>query len=314
MEIKLKHFIDKELNNPLILIGAGQTMHEFKYNQFRGAKMGVGTSILRLEDKFEFDYFVSANNEFPVPEIPLHLNFMNKFHNMTWFMSDTACYDGVWNKSDEFLSKNLNLPYCFFDERHFNGKSCEPRKKCCELIKKGNETNNIYDLLRNKIEMNIKFEKVNCTVAEHGLALAIFTGANPIFIQGIDLPLKQYQAHKEGTTYLGYNSIKANQILNLTNKILRKKLFFFYLKNLNFKPYVKELFYKIKVLFKSTSRFGYEDFDKSLKIFENLSLLAQKNNQKIYVLSKNSNLLKLKYFEYINPNLITKKYPNFFRN
>ena len=39
MEIKLKHFIDKELNNPLILIGAGQTMHEFKYNQFRGAKM-----------------------------------------------------------------------------------------------------------------------------------------------------------------------------------------------------------------------------------------------------------------------------------
>ena len=47
--------------------------------------MGVGTTILRLENEFKLDYFVSSNNEFPVPEIDKHLIFMNQFENMLVF-------------------------------------------------------------------------------------------------------------------------------------------------------------------------------------------------------------------------------------
>ncbi len=313
MEKKIKYFFNKEINKPLVLVGAGPTMHEFNYANFSGKKLGIGTSILRLENKFKFDYFVSANNEFPVPEISLHLNYINKFKNMVWFMSDTACYDGIWTKSEKFLKENLQIDYCFFDERHFNQKKCKPERKCCDLIKFGEDNNNIYDLLKNKIDYKINFDQVDCTVAEHGLAISILIGANPIFIQGVDLPKKNYQAHKKGVRYEGYNSKYADDILNYTNKIVRKKLFKYYFKNFNFIPYLKELAKKFNYFTKRSSRFFTEDYEKSIQRFENLSLMAKKNNQKIYVLSKNSNLLNLKNFEYINSKEIMIKFPKFFK-
>ena len=312
MEKKLNYFFNIEKNNPLILVGAGPSMHHFDYKKFKGRKMGVGTTILRLENRFKLDYFVSSNNEFPVPEIDKHLIFMNQFENMIWFFSDTACYDGIWTKSDEFLKNNLKLNYCFFDERHFNKKKCDPVKKCCNLINYKEETNNIYDLLAKKFETKIDLNYVNCTVAEHGLAIAILTGANPIFIQGIDLPKTNYQAHKKGLVYHGFNSSTADEMLNYTNKIIRKKLFKHYLKNFNIFPYLHELMNKINFKIKKKSRFSLDDLGESYKRFEYLSTLAKKNDQRIFVLSENSSLLDLQNFEYLNPDDVYRNYSNFF--
>ena len=71
-------------------------------------------------------------------------------------------------------------------------------------------------------------------------------GFKTILIQGVDLPEENYEGKVTGKTYYGAKNEKADKFEDeQINKIIKKKYFFYYIKNLNFKPYLKSFYSKL---------------------------------------------------------------------
>jgi hypothetical protein len=312
MEILLEELFDKHKNKPCVVFGGSQTMMDFDYQKFNGIIISVGSSILRVENKFKVNYIVSSNNEFPVPEIPFHLNFLNKFKkNTTWVMSDTACYNKLFKEDKHIWKKKLKINYVKYDDRHFNQKPCNPKKPCCEYINLYKQRKTLYETLYSKYEQKNPIKYTGTTVAEAGLCLAIILGCNPIFMQGIDIPKTNYHGKQIGKYYYGHQSKYADKILDKTTLYLRKKFLYYYLKKLDFMPYIKRLFQRLKIGNKY-SFFSLTNYKESMKIFFELAKLANKKKIKIFILSKNSNLRFIKNFNFLDSDAIKKKFYKFF--
>ena len=120
MRIKIEDIFNKHSGEECIIVGSGHTMNKFDYKNFKGKIIFCGTAILRLQ-KIIPDYLVSCNNHFPILNIKSHLNFLNQYKKMTWILSDTGCYNDIW----EYNEKDFNdlIPnYLTFDDRHFEKK------------------------------------------------------------------------------------------------------------------------------------------------------------------------------------------------
>jgi len=313
MEIQLKELFNKHKNIPCVIVGGSQTMMDFDYKKFKGIKISIGSSILRIYKKFNINYLVTANNEFPVPEIPFHLNFLNKLNkSITWVTSDTACYSALFSEDRKIWDKKLKINYCKYDDRHFKKKNCSPKNKCCEFLKIYPNRETIYESLFSFYNEKNSIKKTGTTVAEIGLVLALILGCNPIFLQGVDIPKKHYHGKQLGQKYYGYQSKFADNLLDKTTSFLRIKYFFFYLRNARFKPYLTRLYQRI-VIGKNNSFFSLTNFHESRKIFYYLGKFAKKKNTRLIVLSKNSTLRSVKNFEYLDSSTIKEKFANFFK-
>jgi hypothetical protein len=313
MEIPIEELFNKHKNKPCIVFGGSQTMMDFDYEKFNGIIISIGSSILRTQNKFNVDYIVSANNEFPVPEIPFHLNFLNKFKkNTTWVMSDTACYSKLFKEDKRVWEEKLKINYVKYDDRHFNLKPCYPRQACCEYIELYKNRKTIFEALYSKHNQKNPIKKTGTTVAEIGLVLSLILGCNPIFMQGIDIPKEFYHGKQLGEKYYGYQSKYADTFLDKTTVYLRIKYLFYYLKRFNFKPYLIRLYHRFKIG-KNYSFFYFTQFKESKKIFFELGKLAKKKNVKIFILSKNSTLCSIKNFKYFESKSIKKEFSKFFK-
>ena len=135
-EIDIENFYLKHKGKPCIIVGSGHTMMDFDYKKFKGIVILVGSSIFRTRGKINPDYLITANNHTPIPEVSAHLKKINKFKNLTWIISDTACYDSIWDKNEKTYIEKFKVNYSFFDDRHFGNQPCKPKKKCCEFLKK----------------------------------------------------------------------------------------------------------------------------------------------------------------------------------
>jgi hypothetical protein len=124
--------------------------------------------------------------------------------------------------------------------------------------------------------------------------------------------MQHYHGKQLGKKYYGYPSKFADNFLDKTTKFLRIKFFFYYLRNLNFKPYLKRLYHRL-IIGKYVSFFSLTNFYESLKIFRHLGEFAKKKNIRLIVLNENSTLRKLKSYEYIDSNLIKKEFSKFFK-
>lgn len=136
MEIDFEDIIGKEKNKPCLIVGPGPTMNDFPYNKFNGTIISIGDSALRGKSFFSPNYWISSNAQFIIPEIDLHLKIINSFKNTTFLFAETEMYNSLWKKSQKYLEKNLRVKWLMFDERHFKGQVCKPKKNCCDLIKK----------------------------------------------------------------------------------------------------------------------------------------------------------------------------------
>ena len=310
-EININDFYLKHKNTPCIVVGSGHTMMNFDYKKFKGIVILVGSSIYRTRGKINPDYLVTANNHHPIPEVSSHLKIINKFKNLTWIISDTACYDSIWNKNENIYKKNFKINYSFFDDRHFNNQECKPKKKCCEFIGKKKDGKMIFDQLAQKFKIKHNLLNQGVSVSDFGIAYAVLFGCNPIFIQGIDLPQNKYTSIYG--KYYGSSNNKIDKFEQEFNKSLRKKFFMYYLKNLNFYPYIQSFYEKIQARIFKKSIFYY-DFLKTKKILLWIKKISLKNDIKIYVLSEKSTLIKENIFEYLSPDKLKKKYKKMFRN
>ena len=325
MRLHIKDLINKHKNVPCVVVGSGPSMADFDYKNFKGIVITVGTSIYRLPPsaKNKIDYLVSCNNEFPLIEISSHLNLLNKNKKMTWLMSDTACYNTLWDYNESIFDK-LKINYFTYDAVHFNLKPCKENRKCCNFLKIYPERKSLQEQVGKFFNIPYKLGK-GSTVAELGLAFALMFGCKTIFLQGIDIPTYQSSVKQLGINnkvkskvgitllYPTLKNIKGDILEKETNKILRKKYFFYYVKNLNFKPYLQSLKERIQRLIFSTTPFGL-NIKNTFNIFNWLGKIAVKNKSKVYVLSKNSNLLKLINFHPIDLDELKVKYKKYFTN
>jgi len=314
MNIPLEKLYNKHLNEDCIIVGAGPTMKQFNYKKFRGKIIFIGSVILRFNKVIKPHYLVSSNNHFPVLEIKSHLKILNSLKKTFWIMSDTSCYNDIW-KFDPKKFNKLKIKYSTFDDRHYNFKKCTPEKNCCKFLKIYPKRQTLIETIERKFNKKYKFKNASgVSVAEHAIAIAVFMGFKKILIQGVDLPRKYYQGQKLGTQkkYYGFESKYAKRILNETLKICRKKYFLYYLKNLDFIPYLKGLVIRCKKIVKKDFSDFSNNIEYSLKLIQWLFNIHTERNKKIIILNKNSELAKLKSINIISEKDI-KKYKNMFK-
>ena len=123
MKLEIDNLINKykRTSKSCIVVGSGPTMNDFDYKNFEGKIIFCGSAILRLPD-IEPDYLVSCNNHFPVINIKSHLSYLNNYRNMTWLLSDTGCYNDIWQYNEKIFN-DLLIDYVAYDDRHFDQKN-----------------------------------------------------------------------------------------------------------------------------------------------------------------------------------------------
>lgn len=310
MKLKINNLLDKHSGTPCVIIGGGNTMMDFDYSNFKGIKIAAGSSITRFPKNFNVDYLVSANNHFPVIEIKEHLKYLNQ-KKICWLMSDTACYNDIWNFNKKNFQK-LKINYFCFDDRHFNLKKCKKVQNCCKFLDIYPDRRTFFEYLGQINNFEYSLNKCGITVAEPALGFALLFGCNPIFIQGVDLPLKEYGFKKPNKKYIGFENRKADLLLDKTAKILKKKFFIYYFKNLDFMPYLNSFFLKIDHFFTNKSIWA-NNINDTIKNFKWLRKIAEKKKIKIYNLSDQSLFKRKKIFNFLNKEDINRKYKQFFK-
>ena len=279
MKITLDEILNIHKGEPCLILGSGGSLNKLNFENFTGKIIALGSTILRLKKLEKISYFVSANNHFPIPEIDFHLNFLNNLTKTTWLMSDTAAYNDIWKKNNLFLNEKIKINWLSFDDRHFKNKPCNPVKACCDIAVENKNNLTLQEYFFKKMLNTNDFIKP-VSVAEFGIMFAILFGCNPIYIAGIDMPKENYWGHQSNKEYFGYRSNFANEFLDKTNKLIKKKYFFYYLKNLNLFPYLHSAYLQLvgKILKKSFFAFDMDRFEKN---FEKIVNVAIRNEQEI---------------------------------
>ena len=311
METNLSELVETRLNKPCVIVGPGPTMLDFPYKDFNGTIITIGDAALRGKNIFNPDFWVCSNSHFPVPDISYHLEIINSFKTTTFLFSETELYGLLWQKSDDYLKSNLKVNWVMFDERHFLGKKCNPIKKCCNLIRSRNNSFTIQELV-SKVYKFDEVAKQGGTVFEYALCLALILGCNPIYIQGVDLPIsvnnKKIDYFRIGD--LGQEYLVRNELEDEL-KILYKKTFQDISKQSKrqitetFPSIINKFQYLIKKIFNLISKKKLTGFSGTINTILNnceiYSKIAKENNIKIYNLSPNSTLKKVKNIDYLDP-------------
>jgi len=321
VELNLEDLINKEKLKPCLILGPGETMTQFPFDKFKGKIIVIGNAALRGEGLFTPDYWIASNNHFPVPYLQLHRNIINKFKKTVFLFAESVLHDHLWKKSPQVLKKYLKVDWLFYDERHFCFKKCSPELKCCKHIKNKQYNYSTIQELVSKIYKHKVIASPGRTVFEYALALALIMGCSPIYIQGVDLPisvskdfLNKIKLEKEND-WVRYGELGYKYAENIDYKILRK------IRNLNLKTQMiikkqsKKIFYENKnnpiyffysIIKKIFQKKTYSSFkDDIFLILRNVGIyanIAKKNKIKIYNLSKNSSLNKIKDITFLQKN------------
>jgi hypothetical protein len=302
MEYTFDDLKNKYKNIPCIIVSPGPKLKHFNYKKFKGKILCIGDSILRGRNIFNANFWVCANNEFPNPNIQWHLKIINKFKKTFFIFSDTALYDLVWKKYNYYLKKRLKVNWLAYDDRHINKKKCIPRLRCCDLIDKEKNKNNltIQEYVSEMYNDKHICKPFGSTVAEKALAFSLILGCNPIILHGVDLPEKKINHNYSKDIY---SDKIVRKVADEMKSIYRN----YYFKNFYFKEYLKEIRNKIINLFSKKTVYGLNK-KKTLKNFQILFNLAKKKNIKIISLNSKSSLMKLKNITYVSKDNLDEKY------
>jgi len=178
-------FVGREKGRPCLVAGTAPTATDFPYLRFNGVYVTCGDGPVRFQKQFKADYWVNANNIFPVPE--KHLALINSFRDTVFIFSDSVayCYETV---DPDFLRDNLKVNWFPFDQRHFGGKPCgDSALRCCKLLDIYPGRLTLQEYMQARYHRDAHYS-AGSTVAVHALAFAILMGCSPIYLQGIELP------------------------------------------------------------------------------------------------------------------------------
>ncbi|QTL97706.1 hypothetical protein GM661_06755 [Iocasia frigidifontis] len=186
-------FIDREKNKPCLVAGLAPTIEDFPYKKFDGIYLTCNDGPIRLKDLFQANYWVNATTGFPDPVF--HSDIINSFPETVFIFADSVCYRNKHLDID-FLRNNLKVKWFAYDQSHFNHQPCPGKFSrgfiCCELIDIYPERDTLQELIQKRYHTIDHYSPGN-TVAIHVLAFAIILGCNPIYLQGIEIPVYKHE-------------------------------------------------------------------------------------------------------------------------
>ena len=266
-------FINREQGRPCLVAGNAPTIRDFPFADFKGVTILTGTGPRMLADRTRPDYWVNANYYYPVPQ--RHLKEINAWPSCIFFFADSVCYAHHNRYDHGFLTRHLNVPWFAFDERHFNAQKCSPPQSCCRLVELYPGRITFQEFIEGHFGTENISRRVGTAVL-HSLALAILLGCNPIYIQGVELPLhaREYKyARGDANFLMTARAMKAGVQRLLTGRD---------------KP----------------SDFAVE-IDTTLANFERLVALAHRLGIEVYNLSRTSTLNRVESLQYREMSKIT---------
>lgn len=230
-KLKIKSFKElRKIKNKgyknCIIIGSSPRIKNFNFKKFKGKKIVIGDTALRLKD-LNPDYWIACNPIFPVPGLKLHSDIINRYKKMIFIYSKKQIEKNLFNLSNKNL---LKIKFFEFDDS--------------SLINQNSINYNLQKYIKKKINF-----KIDGSVFVHSLAIAIILGFKKIEIIGVDLPMKNKEYKyvkskyadkivKKTFLYLDYLKLKKN--FNLKILILYIFKYFFYFEYIK----LKSLFFK----------------------------------------------------------------------
>lgn len=265
------YFIDREKGRPCLVAGNGPSLKDFPFKRFNGVYIVVGSGPKILEDKIDQYYWMNANHLYPTPE--RHLKDVNKNKNSVFLFADSVRYAFGAKYNPDFLNENIQVPWMAFDERHFNGQKCNPERPCCRMVDVHPERVTFQEFFEQHFGVEEINRKIGTSVL-HSLMLAILMGCDPIYLQGVELPLlsKDYTYH---------NTLCNWQSARMTLRAVKNR--------------IKKLLFGLDV----ASDFR-EAIDETLSNFSKLVDVANDHGIKVYNLSKTSTLNRIEILPYLN--------------
>jgi len=195
-----------------LILGSSPSIRNVKDLNFQMVKLAVGDLPYRDKKLGPYDFWVTSNGYYPLPQNPKHLRYIRK--SCDNFLLSPACVQlnasnihNVLNKLKKIVSDSNIMLY---DQRHFD-KECKPRNTCCDFYDYFELENCIQGLLQLEFS-DAKGYGIGHTVTTHAFAIAVLLKLEPIFIAGVNLPStwKKYKTYRPFKFPLGFETMKYN--------------------------------------------------------------------------------------------------------
>jgi len=196
-----------------LILGSSPSIRNVKDLNFQMVKLAVGDLPYRDQKLGPYDFWVSSNGYYPLPQNPKHLRYISKSCNN--FLLSPACVQlnasNIHNVLNELKKIVTDTNIILYDQRHFDNKECKPRNTCCDFYDYFELENCIQDLLQLEVG-DAKTYGVSHTVTTHAFAIAVLLKLDPIFIAGVNLPStwKKYKTYRPFKFPLGIETLKYN--------------------------------------------------------------------------------------------------------
>lgn len=204
-----------DFKTPALVLGSAPSVKNVRNFTFSGIRIGVGDMPVRAEKFGPYNYWVCANSYYPLPWVPSDRIDINRSKAVTLIASMVVAHA---RSSKEVILTSLNFAslspnFILYNQKHFKGISCSEESLCCEISRKLIQGPSIQELLGEMNGSRSAAYGEGSTVALHGYALAVLLKANPIYIAGVELPIKykDYRAYR--------NLFRPNERLN--SKVMR---------------------------------------------------------------------------------------------
>jgi len=196
-----------------LILGSSPSIKSIKRLSFPCIKLALGDLPYRNKNLGPFDFWVSSNGYYPLPQNLRHLKHINSLCKN--FLLSPACVQLNTSNMTEVLGTIENYitdsNVIIYDQRHFDKKACIPRETCCDFYNHFEVGKCIQDLLKLEVG-DAESYGVSHTVAAHGFAIAVLLKLNPIFIAGVNLPTvwKEYKTYRPFKFPMGFKTLRFN--------------------------------------------------------------------------------------------------------
>lgn len=199
----LEEYLSKHSLNyksPAIVMGSAPTVKMVGKLSFAGVRIGVGDMPVRAKNLGPYDYWVTANSYYPLPWISKDAKDVANSEAITLIASMVVQHS--MTPQDEILAVMEQVAnsdqLLLYNQKHFQNKPCAPKGLCCAISREFVNGPSIQELLGKLNNSDSAAYGQGSTVALHGYALAVLLKAHPIFIAGVELPVKykDYRAYK----------------------------------------------------------------------------------------------------------------------
>lgn len=198
----LEVYLSKQSLNyktPAIVMGSAPSVKMVEKLALSAVRIGVGDMPVRAKKLGPYDYWVTANSYYPLPWISKDAKDIENSEAITLIATMAAQHslapqEEIFAAIEEVANSEKIILY---NQKHFQNKSCVPKGFCCEISRKLVNGSSIQELLGKLNNSDSAAYGQGSTVALHGYALAVLLKANPIYLAGIELPIryKDYKAY-----------------------------------------------------------------------------------------------------------------------